>query len=185
MFNIGDTHYHRIVIEGCDGTGKSTLVKKLEDEFTPSMTVHWTSPPKLELKEYHNYIQRLLNLYLRIGTEVRNHIIYDRALLSEMIYAPIFKGYDMSSFNYYYSKAFHNKGWKVVVCTANFETVKKRVQDRGDWLITDNGKLEEIYDSYEYHVKKSSIPIFKFQSDLKSDDLEKTQWNQLLHFLKG
>ena len=67
----------KIIIEGCDGTGKTTIAKKLAKKYKCDV-IHMTSK---DPKDFNFYSQSLR----------KTNAIYDRNFLSEMIYPKVFK----------------------------------------------------------------------------------------------
>lgn len=67
----------KIIIEGCDGTGKTTIAKKLAKKYKCDV-IHMTSK---DPKDFNFYSQSLR----------KTKAIYDRNFISELIYPKVFK----------------------------------------------------------------------------------------------
>lgn len=79
-----------IVLEGADGTGKTTLANKLQLAFPGSKYIHatWSRELDCRMLEYHMGI--LADAY-KFTQETRLPAIIDRLWLSEAIYAQVFR----------------------------------------------------------------------------------------------
>jgi len=75
-----------IVLEGCDGVGKTTIAQMLRNRY--NMSIYSPNRPGTykEGVEINLRVCRMMRYY-------QNHV-YDRAFLSEFVYAPIFRGYE-------------------------------------------------------------------------------------------
>ena len=69
-----------VIIEGCDGTGKTTLAKKIAKKFKLKY-LHESAPPK---PGYEYYAEKALTL--------PNNCVVDRFHLGECVYPRIKKG---------------------------------------------------------------------------------------------
>lgn len=79
-----------IVLEGADGTGKTTLAEKLKLAFPGSKYIHatWSRELDCRMLEYHMGI--LSDAYKHV-VETRTPAIIDRLWLSEAVYAEVFR----------------------------------------------------------------------------------------------
>ncbi len=79
-----------IVLEGADGTGKTTLANALQNAFPGSKYIHatWSRELDCRMLEYHMGI--LSDAYKHV-VETRTPAIIDRLWLSEAIYAEVFR----------------------------------------------------------------------------------------------
>lgn len=79
-----------IVLEGADGTGKTTLANELKKVFSGSMYIHatWSKELDTRMLEYHMSI--LADAYQFIQ-KCNLPVILDRLWLSEAIYAQVFR----------------------------------------------------------------------------------------------
>ena len=122
----------RIFLDGCDGTGKSTLAKYLSERFNLDIFC-LTKNSEKSIGKY----KELLSI---------NNVVHDRTFLSEMVYPPIFerdswlKHFDVCKLIDSYSI---NDGI-IVICTAPDEIIRKRINTRC------NLEYQEIVDNISY-----------------------------------
>lgn len=75
-----------IIIEGCDNTGKSTLLKQLCSRIPELRYVeHGPRPPK----DYNDYFTEMLGVMSEGDVD---RVIVDRFYFSELVYGPILRG---------------------------------------------------------------------------------------------
>lgn len=74
-----------IIIEGVDNTGKSTLLKKILEEFPFLEPIRMENAVTATVGEYRSFVWTVL------GFEESKHLIFDRLLFSEVIYGPIIR----------------------------------------------------------------------------------------------
>jgi len=73
--------YRTVVIEGCDGTGKTTLARRLTGEHGFSHVHATRTPDHLDLT----------TRYLHI-LDTDNRLVMDRSFVSELVYGPLQRG---------------------------------------------------------------------------------------------
>lgn len=138
----------RIIIEGADGVGKSTIAKKVADKFNLSL-VHFTNKDPRDLNFYYQSLRK-------------DNVIYDRSFLSEMIYPKIFnrpqklKEYE---FQYLLGKA-KELDIKILIIN-NYDFTLKNFEEK---VIKDNINL--IKDDYLKLAGKYNIPIVKNEEEV-------------------
>jgi thymidylate kinase len=67
----------KIIIDGCDGTGKTTLIEKLADHYNCDVVRMMRNGSK----EYFDYKSKYI--------EIEN-VIFDRSFMSEVVYSKVF-----------------------------------------------------------------------------------------------
>lgn len=138
----------RIIIEGADGVGKTTIAEKIADKFNLSL-VHFTNKDPRDLNFYYQSLRK-------------NNVVYDRNFLSEMIYPKIFnrpeklKKYE---FEYLLEKA---KELEIRIIILNNDLYS--LKDSEDEVIKNN--INKIKDDYLKLGGKYSIPIVKNEEEL-------------------
>ena len=148
----------RIIIEGADGTGKSTLVNKLKERYKTD-TLHITN---LDPNDFEFYKQSLR----------KSNIIYDRNLLGEMVYPSIFgrsgnlEWYELS---YLLSLALENN-IKIIVLTASNETLNDRLSRKFEYETVINN-INKINGAFIDIAERFEIKILN-TDDLNEDELE-------------
>lgn len=158
-----------IVIEGCDGTGKSTLAQKCAEHAEAVGTwdvriEHYGVPeydPESDLTIGEQAMNQLLERLLDYN-HFRDFIVLDRFHWGEPVYAPVFRPDDCVHPLFgtlKYREFYHVENWLqtvgavTVYCDAPLETVIDRVVTRGEPdLINDSGdaqkKTEQIMKRY-------------------------------------
>lgn len=137
----------RIILEGCDGTGKTTLAKILAERYKLDIC-HCT---QRDAADYDFYSQTLR----------KEDIIWDRHTLGELIYPNIFnrepkltccQARDIM-------EAAKKDGVKIFVLTSDISILKQRLLGRGteDWRIIKN--CEEIDSAFQFYAKAFDLPV--------------------------
>lgn len=137
----------RIILEGCDGTGKTTLAKILADKYGLDVC-HCTQH---DGKDYDFYFQTLR----------KENVIWDRHTLGELIYPEIFNRPSEINLEEVWSLVRYAKenDIKFFVLTTDQETLRKRLLSRGteDYRIIKNCK--EIDKRFKDLAVYFSLPI--------------------------
>lgn len=180
--------YNKIIVEGIDNVGKSSLINALMDQYGFYQVIHCSKPLPLRL-----YNDNLLS-YQRASFEnlfkiLRSHstkIICDRSHLGEYIYAQRYRGY---SGDYVFDL---EKIWSmdshqldiilILLTTSDFSIIKD------DGLSFDSSKQEEEQKEFIDAFHKSIIPNkliidvsngeggFKSRADILVE-VENYEWN--------
>jgi thymidylate kinase len=89
-----------IVVEGCDNTGKSTLIDGIRKLITNPkiLVIHSGGPPKNvnQLQWSKDYYTQLAYMSAYLPTYSGYDIILDRSWLGETVYAPKYRHYEAS-----------------------------------------------------------------------------------------
>ena len=137
----------RIIIEGCDGTGKTTLCKQLAQKYDFDI-VHITSKDPNDFDFYKQTMRK-------------SNVVYDRHFLGEMIYPKVYnrKGnlnlYDVEWFKHY---AFETKTC-VIVLTTDINEIKRRLNERGELAFVFE-RVESINKQFVSLANKFGFKIF-------------------------
>lgn len=138
----------RIIIEGADGVGKSTIAKKIAEKFNLSL-VHFTNKDPRDLDFYYQSLRK-------------NNVVYDRNFLSEMIYPKIFnrpeklKEYE---FQYLLEKA-KELDIKIIIIN-NYDFELKNFEES---VIKNN--IELIKGDYLTLAGKYNLPVVKKEEEV-------------------
>lgn len=137
----------RIILEGADGTGKTTLAKILAEKYNLDICHCGVSDPC----DYDFYKQSVR----------KDNIVWDRHTIGELIYPRVFErvpqlGTEDARLVISYAKELKTK---IFVLTTDIEEIKRRLFVRGgeDQKIYDN--LRWINDQFLFYANQYSIPI--------------------------
>lgn len=137
----------RIVLEGCDGTGKTTLAKILADKYGLDIC-HCT---QYDAADYDFYRQTLR----------KDNVIWDRHTLGELIYPYIFDrkpqiGTEDARLVMHYAK---EEGVRVFVLTADDDIIRRRLLERGGEHQAIWENIEHINSQFKFYAEEFHIPI--------------------------
>lgn len=139
----------KIIIEGCDGTGKTTLAKKLARKYKCDV-IHMTNK---DPKDFSFYSQSLR----------KTNAIYDRNFLSELIYPKVFNRYSTAitndEFKLLLKRAIDNEVL-IVILTASSIDILNRLKKRANEPKEILKRYKWIDKQYRKIAKKYCIPIF-------------------------
>lgn len=137
----------KIILEGCDGTGKTTLAKLLSYKYGLDIC-HCT---QTDPADYDFYRQ----------TARKENVIWDRHTIGELIYPEVFGrkpkiGVEDARLALHYAK---EAGAKIFVLTADINEIRRRLMSRGkeDQRVLD--KLEWINNQFLFYADIYNIPV--------------------------
>lgn len=138
-----------IIIEGPDGSGKTTLAETLSRQ-TGFPVVHRTQPKSEEEKA------KMMDGYVDAIKKGKN-IIFDRCWYSEMAYGPIMRDKSVISYPEMYEleQLLTKRGALIIYCIDKPETLWYRCSKRGEDYITDYDTFVSICKEFD---KIMSIP---------------------------
>jgi putative hydrolase of the HAD superfamily len=154
-----------IVIEGCDGVGKTTIVNKLK--AIGYQTLHFGFDPALSIKQKY---ERLL------ASGYNSPIVFDRSFISEMVYGPLNRGGSRLSdvdFNELLSLISRRNG-HIVYLRADPKSIFQRISDRGnkDKNELDIDKIKQICAQYDKVIDSiSNCNVIKIDNTNLSPDI--------------
>lgn len=137
----------KIILEGCDGTGKTTLANLLAEKYGMDVC-HCTHKDPADYEFYKQTLRK-------------ENVIWDRHTLGELIYPNIFKrraqiGAEDARLLMHYAK---EEKVKVFVLTCNVTEIWRRLDRRGN----ENRKIYEnvpyIDEQFKFYAKQFGIPI--------------------------
>lgn len=148
----------RIIVDGPDGVGKSTLIQALADYFGCDI-LHMTEKGSKKFIDY----QDKANL---------DNVVSDRSFLSEMVYGVLFnKEKKLNLWEYEkLVQVYKEKGWHFIILDASTECIIERLTARGDedpHKIKNIAGLRALYRSCAYFYE---LPILDSE-DLNLDEL--------------
>lgn len=130
-----------IVIEGPDGSGKTTLAKQLAERF--GLTYHHEGPPPKDIPALEHYGAVLENLR-------QEKVVFDRFALGERVYGPVLRGVD----------GLGEEGWNLIqrlfratnvftiLCLPAYDTCYRAWSSGREELVKDNFQFNAIYNRY-------------------------------------
>lgn len=156
--------YPRIIFEGCDASGKTTIQEIMKEIIRHAFIIHTSAPTKGNSKEYFSSLLEKLIEFIDI---INQPLFVDRFHIGELVYGSVFrpetideavekKLYDME-------KDLLRQDVKILYVTASPETIVKRIQNRGDWYVKVSD-VEAILNGYEKALVKSRLPIFRLDT---------------------
>ena len=149
-----------IIFEGSDGSGKSTLIKKLTSVVPNNYIVNHNGVYKSREVAFAAYNSQL-------NTPPDSQLLLDRSYISELIYGNVIRGEDNSKIKKEVSKLEEriNLYYKplVVFCNPPLETVLNTWEGRTvDEYVKRKEKITQIYNEYQLIDKYTSLPIVEF-----------------------
>lgn len=137
----------KVILEGCDGTGKSTLAKKLAEKYhcdILAMTAWGT-------RDVKKYFDRYAN----------DDIISDRCFISEVVYSKALNKQSKVSDEDFkllmeYVKA---QGFKIIVLNQTASVLKERLKARGDESEEILNNVVKIQAEYMFLANEYNLPI--------------------------
>lgn len=141
MLNI-EPKFPIVIVEGCDASGKSTLINKLMEQHPNNCYIH--NAVTNDIKSLH---ENTIDTALVASQE--HWVFIDRLHLSEKIYGTTFRGgpsYDVDAFD----KAITSKvpTLKKILCTVDKETsLAKHAERKDKEMFDDVSKIWDMYDN--------------------------------------
>ncbi len=157
-----------VVIEGADGGGKTTLIRKLRDFFGWPV-VHVVQP---HIPDYHQ-MMKLLNV---------GPVIFDRFHWSPQVYGDVLRDgpeLDETCYERIEDKLV-GEGYTVVLCETNINTMlennEKEIQLWNE--VREFQPLAKLLIRYEKIARLSNIPVFHY-------DYQERQVEDVIDFVKA
>lgn len=152
--------YPKVIIEGSDGVGKSTIIDILTTIVKHSFIVHTSAPPRGNGKCYYN---TLLLQIVDLMKCLKQPIFIDRFHIGELVYGSIFRpetiDKEVEEQLYKMEEMLLKENVKMIYIKADINTVIQRVKERGDWYIKPEN-IKTIMNKYDEKLRKSKLPIY-------------------------
>lgn len=146
-----------IIIEGPDGSGKTTLAELLSKQ-TGYPVVHRTQPKTEEEKA------KMMDSYIELIKSGKNAIL-DRAWYSEMVYGPVMRDTSVIGYPAMYDleKMLAKRGCIIIYCTDKPETLWRRATRRGEDYITSYETFIKICEGFDKVMAVPHlVPVVKY-----------------------
>ena len=138
----------RVVLEGCDGVGKTTLAKLISDKYNTDIC-HCTQNDPADFNFYFNTLRK-------------NNIVWDRHVIGELVYPKIFNRESKLRFDEAKNIVDFGKsiGVKFFVLTSDEDEILRRIYNRNQYedpVVID--RIFAINKSFIYYAKKLNVDI--------------------------
>ena len=155
------------IIDGPDGAGKTTLVKKIIEANPGAITMHFSKPNSDE--EAFNYWKVYLEaLKKSAGASV---VIFDRSWYSDMVYGPVMRGREeMTKENMETLELAVRAlgGGLILYCTGKPEVLWRRCKQRGEVYIDRFEQLKALHDKYEEVMRLPKyLPVVRYDTTVR------------------
>lgn len=170
-----DSPTNKFIIEGIDRLGKSTLTKNIQNKLGYHQVIHYGKPERLdiycgegnELKYYQEALYK--NMAKLIESDAR--FIFDRGMLGEEVYAPLYRGYT-PNLNSIFSNTRTADTKLILLTTSNFDLC---VDDGDSFNFNNKEKEQELFvkafDNVDYIVKKVIIDVHDGNGNFKAPEI--------------
>lgn len=157
----------KVIITGCDLTGKTTLIKKLKQYYNSD---------KLSIMHFSNKDRRDFEFYNTMLD--KENFISDRHFLDELIYSEIFKrtpGLSNEEFLKLINKC-KIENIKILILTCETDILKKRLLIRGEEEKEVCENLIKINNYFKNLAKTFNFPLI---------DTMKVSINDIINYIEG
>lgn len=149
-----------IIIEGPDGSGKTTLAQQL------SLQTGFTYTHRSKPKDDEERRNMLKSYYDEAGSG--KNMIWDRCWYSEMVYGKVMRDQSVISMEEMLKLEHHlasNGGGLVIHCTDEMDNLWDRLNIRGEDYITSYADLAQIKLEYEmlFHFSQHLLPVTRYE----------------------
>lgn len=149
-----------IIVEGADGTGKTTLVNKLVEQGA--------IPLPIIPRDVENY-DVLLNTFVTIAANTTRDCVMDRSVFTDVVYRYVTGGKMMNSKLDDITRMLY-RNWAIIIHCVNGNYFE-RAMERGEDNITDKVTAKKIFDAYDFlmFILKGycSLNVVKYNYDDK------------------
>lgn len=146
-----------MLLEGCDGVGKSTLAQDIVHQIKrdhPDDEVHLLHAGPLKTDPYTAYLEPLKDYQPDTGV----HYVLDRWHIGELIYGPLYREKSAIDFNTlaFIEFTLNNIGATLIHVTQSLPEIRRRLEERGeDFLQPEH--VEHVWRSFGSETSDSSL----------------------------
>jgi len=172
-----------IIIEGCDLSGKSTVVEDLKRYYGNGAVV-FKNPikPRTKNDQENIFVAYTVMFGMALKDEFKNKlVIFDRAYPSEMVYSKVKRNYEaLNDLRWWkFDSNTAQEDVLMVYCYAPISNLRERLKVRGDDYVK-AGELEKLVERYDRFLKKTKLLYVK----IKSTDTREHNLLKILDFLQ-
>lgn len=136
-----------IILEGSDGSGKSTIAELLSKQLNYPIEHHG---PVKSLEEGYNE-------YFNCVNNTNYSVVKDRFYFGEKVFAPLYRGYEADYFPKLEKALMEKFNVILVLVYAPFHVIEKRLEERGEDFVQPE-HIRHCYDKVIEIFKDSSLP---------------------------
>lgn len=147
----------KVILEGCDGTGKTTLAKLLAERYGLDIC-HCTQHDPADYDFYRQTLRK-------------ENVVWDRHTLGELIYPDVFgRTPKLSPVEAEkLMKIAKDEGVKMFILSTDIETIKSRLESRGTESEKILNRIKDIDASFRWLGRMFSIPVIDTSSMTLND----------------
>lgn len=150
-----------VVLEGCDGTGKTTLAKFLSKLLNADI-VHCTAETPNDYDFFNDIISAAMT----------RNIIADRFCYGQFVYQKEEERHITREELHRLEARMLDADGKVVLVTAPEELVMRRLEARGE---TTRIRVPELLTRFEWLMEESILPVIQYDANFVGTKLEKEE----------
>lgn len=152
-----------IVLEGCDGSGKTTLARQLAKVY--DIPIHHEGPPPANLDAVEHY-ERVIRMYANlIENGAIKGVVFDRLAFGERIYGPVYRGFDRLGVDGWadISRALDSHSAHQVFCKPEYTVCRDNWRARRtEEMLVSEDQLRAVYDSYEFMAGDEKFFVYNY-----------------------
>lgn len=156
-----------VILEGPDGSGKTTLANKLHNTY--NFNIVKTGPPAPDSDTTVAYLDAIYAALSRPG-----HTVFDRLHLGEKIYGPLLRGIDSMGTDGFavIQRVIASHGIRIVIACPPWETLIAGWQSKDDLLKTTT-QLMHVYAAYLDNAVSLGLQVYDWTAPNASEVLYK------------
>jgi len=156
-----------LILEGSDAVGKTTLIEYLQEKL--GWKVLRGSSFELSQCTHQELLQKFTQM---IFDNKKEDIIFDRFIYSNAVYASLYNDYAILSSSERFSlEQCYPKGSTIIYLYADYDTIKERLESRGDDYVKSN-KIKPILKKYNEVLLQTSdaVKLISFDTGTMSTE---------------